>query len=176
MNKQNNTNVPALKLSDKQKKFADAYIDTRNASESYRIAYGRDHAENTVNSSASRLLRNVKVQAYLSNKYTDIATSEVKKERITRDFLINQYLSVLTLSKQEKQLNVAKSCLDSLGKITGLLIDQKSLNVTGGIQHDHLQSIDTGTLLDALTTARHDPGTIDANFRNVDNDTNKDTS
>ena len=161
-----------MKLSPKHKQFADAYIQSRNASEAYRIAYG-NKKESVVNSASSRLLRNVKIRNYIVKVQTEKLTKTAEKQDITRDFLIIEYLDVLSRAKEQSSpLSVAKSTIDSLAHISGLWLDKRTVEVSGAV--NHLASLDTSALLDALTTVRHDDdtdnGPIDGNFRNIDAD------
>lgn len=55
-------------LSDKQKKFADEYLLTLNASEAYRKAGYTTGNDKAVAASASRLLANAKVKAYIEER------------------------------------------------------------------------------------------------------------
>ncbi len=154
-----------MNLSPKHKQFADAYIQSRNASEAYRIAYG-NKKESVVNSAASRLLRNVKIRNYLVKVQTEKLTKTAEKQDITRDFLVSQYLDVLSRSKEQSStLSVAKATLDSLAHISGLWLDKRTVEVSGAV--NHLASLDTSALLDALGTARRNDGTIDGEYRNV---------
>ncbi|MFP5110228.1 terminase small subunit [Neobacillus sp. C211] len=54
-------------LNIKQKKFADYYIETGNAAESYKRA-GYEAEGNAAEVNASRLLRNAKVLAYIKEQ------------------------------------------------------------------------------------------------------------
>jgi phage terminase small subunit len=54
------------KLNDKQKAFADYYIESLNATESYKKAYGVEN-QSTAESNGSRLLRNAKVRKYIDD-------------------------------------------------------------------------------------------------------------
>ena len=161
-----------MNLSPKHKEFADAYIQSRNASEAYRIAYG-NKKESVVNSAASRLLRNVKIRNYLVKVQTEKLTKTAEKQDITRDFLIQQYLTVYEkATEQSSTLSVAKATLDSLAHISGLWLDKRTVEVSGAV--NHLASLDTSALLDALGTARRNDGTtdgtIDGEYRNVDDE------
>ena len=161
-----------MNLSPKHKEFADAYIQSRNASEAYRIAYG-NKKESVVNSAASRLLRNVKIRNYLVKVQTEKLTKTAEKQDITRDFLIQQYLTVYEkATEQSSTLSVAKATLDSLAHISGLWLDKRTVEVSGAV--NHLASLDTSALLDALGTARRNDGTtngtIDGEYRNVNDD------
>jgi hypothetical protein len=54
-------------LTPKQEKFCLAYLETGNASEAYRRAYGKkDKSDKSVNELASHLLKNVKVASRLA--------------------------------------------------------------------------------------------------------------
>ena len=55
-------------LSDKQKKFADEYLLTLNASEAYRKAGYTTGNDKAIAASASRLLSNAKVKAYIEER------------------------------------------------------------------------------------------------------------
>ena len=161
-----------MKLSPKHKQFADAYIQSRNASEAYRIAYG-NKKESVVNSASSRLLRNVKIRDYIVKVQTEKLAKTAEKLDITRDFLIIEYLDVLSNSKEQPStLSVAKSTIDSLAHISGLWLDKRTVEVSGAV--NHLASLDTSALLDALGTARRNDGTtdgtIEAEYRNVDDE------
>ena len=157
-----------MKLSSKHKQFADAYIQSRNASEAYRIAYG-NKKESVVNSASRRLLRNVKNRDYIVKVQTEKLTNTDEKQDITRDFLVSQYLDVLAKSKEQPStLSVAKSTIDSLAHISGLWLDKRTVEVSGAV--NHLASLDTSALLDALGTARRNDATIDAEYRNVNDE------
>ena len=163
-----------MQLSTKHKQFADSYIQSRNASEAYRIAYG-DKAETVVNASASRLLRNVKIRDYIVKVQTTKLTKTAEKQDITRSFLIQQYLEVLEKAKEQSStLNVAKNTLDSLAHISGLWLDKRTLEVSGAV--NHLASLDTGDLIEALNIAQPvsdcsdpnaEPVAINGEYRNV---------
>jgi hypothetical protein len=82
-------------------------------------------------------------------------------------------LDVLSRSKEQSStLSVAKATLDSLAHISGLWLDKRTVEVSGAV--NHLASLDTSALLDALGTARRNDGTtngtIDAEYRNVNDD------
>ena len=161
-----------MNLSPKHKEFADAYIQSRNASEAYRIAYG-NKKESVVNSASSRLLRNVKIRDYIVNVQTEKLAKTAEKEDITRDFLVSQSLDVRSKSKEQPStLSVAKSTIDSLAHISGLWLDKRTVEVSGAV--NHLASLDTSALLDALGTARRNDGTtngtIDGKYRNVNDE------
>lgn len=77
-------------ITEQQKRFADYYIESGNATESY-IRAGYKAKGNSAEASASRLLRNVKVSEYIVK-----VTSEKDKERIaSQDEVLSFLTSVL---------------------------------------------------------------------------------
>src|SRR5690625_2513784 len=91
-----------MKLTEKQRRFADEYIRTGNITQSYLNAYQNVKKESTASSAGSRLLRNVKVKAYIDKRL-----EELKKESIAEQDEILQYLtSVMRGEIKDEQLLV----------------------------------------------------------------------
>ena len=156
-------------LNEKQLLFCNDYLNNgRNASAAYRSAYGSDKSETVVNSAASRLLRHVKIRDHLVYIQQHNLQTTQRKQDIDRDFLINQYLELVALGKEHRQLSAARQALDSLAHIAGLWIDKRELTQQINIDAT-LQALDSGALLDALTNA-NDPPAIEAQYRNIDAD------
>ena len=55
-------------MTEAQQRFCDEYLIDFNATRAYKVAYPSTKKDETVNAAASRLLRNVKVQAYLTER------------------------------------------------------------------------------------------------------------
>ena len=156
-------------LNEKQLLFCNDYLNNgRNASAAYRSAYGSDKPETVVNSAASRLLRHVKVRNYIVKVQQQNLTTTQRKQDIDRDFLINQYLELVALGKEYRQISSARQALDSLAHIAGLWVDRREINQQINIDAT-LQALDSGALLDALTSA-NDPPAIEGEFRTVGDD------
>ena len=89
--------------------------------------------------------------------------------------MIQQYLEVLEKAKEQSStLSVAKNTLDSLAHISGLWLDKRTLEVSGAV--NHLASLDTGDLIEALNIAQPvsdcsdpnaEPVAINGEYRNV---------
>ena len=156
-------------LNEKQLLFCNVYLDNGgNASAAYRAAYGEKQSEAHINSSSSRLVRNDKVRQYLVKVRQHNLQTTQRKQDIDRDFLINQYLELVALGKEQRNLSVSVRALDSLSHIAGLWVDRRELTQQINIDAT-LQALDSGALLDALTSA-NDPPAIDAEYRSIDGD------
>ena len=64
------------KLTLKQRKFADEYIISGNATESYKRAYPSVKKDSTANTNASRMLRNAKVKSYIDERLKEIESAK----------------------------------------------------------------------------------------------------
>lgn len=74
------------KLTDKQRMFADYYIQTANATESYMKAYNPKNPK-SAESAGARLLGNVKVQNYIKEKMEELSTDRIAKAEEVLEFL-----------------------------------------------------------------------------------------
>ena len=91
-----------------------------------------------------------------------------RKQDIERDFLIAEYLDVLRLSKEHKQLSTARQTLDSLAHLAGFWSTNKTEMTTNVNIDATLQQLGTDELLTALQTANDEPAVIDGNFKAMD--------
>lgn len=76
------------KLTIKQKKFADEYIKTGNATDAYKKAGYKYSSDNLASVEGHKLLRNPKVKAYVDKKL-----SELEAETIAESKEVLQYLT-----------------------------------------------------------------------------------
>lgn len=75
------------KLTIKQKKFADEYIISGNATESYKKAGYAWKSENTAYTNASRLLRNAKVKKYIEERMQDLEDEKIADQKEVLEYL-----------------------------------------------------------------------------------------
>lgn len=87
------------KLTPKQKKFADTYLETGKVRESYAIAYESKGKKETQEVNASRILRKDQVQAYLAD-HVEMARSVIVE------------IAQSKKSKDNDRLQAAKDILD----------------------------------------------------------------
>ena len=75
-------------MNERQKRFADEYIISGNGTQAYMIAYPNIKKETTARAAASRLLANVNVKSYISERL-----EELKKDSIAEQDEVLQYLT-----------------------------------------------------------------------------------
>ena len=109
-------------MTDAQKRFCDEYLIDLNATRAYKVAYPRCKKDETANAASSRMLRNVKVQEYISEKQKEIE----KRTEVTQDMVIKElakiaFLDIRKLYAENGQLkNVADIDSDTAGAISSL--------------------------------------------------------
>lgn len=74
------------KLTEKQLAFIDYYLETLNAREAYKRAYGTKN-NNTADSNASKLLSNTKVKTIVDERLAEIASKRIAKVAEVQEFL-----------------------------------------------------------------------------------------
>ena len=105
-----------------QKRFCDEYLIDLNATRAYKVAYSRCKKDETANVNGSKLLRNTKVQEYISQKQKEIE----KRTEVTQDRVINElakiaFLDIRKLYTENGQLkNVTDIDDDTAGAISSL--------------------------------------------------------
>ena len=77
-------------MTDKQRKFCDEYLIDLNATRAYKLAYPNVKSESAATSGASRLLRNVKVAAYISERMQE----RQKRTEVTQDRVIEELAAI----------------------------------------------------------------------------------
>ena len=77
-------------MTDAQKRFCDEYLIDLNATRAYKVAYPDCKKDETANAASSRMLRNVKVQEYISEKQQEIE----KRTEITQDKVIKELANI----------------------------------------------------------------------------------
>lgn len=109
-------------MTDAQKRFCDEYLIDLNATRAYKVAYPRCKKDETANAASSRMLRNVKVQEYISEKQQEIE----KRTEITQDMIVKElakiaFLDIRKLYTENGQLkNIADMDSETAGAISSL--------------------------------------------------------
>lgn len=82
------------KITDNQKRFAEEYLIDLNAARAYRVAYPTCISDKSAFTSSSRLLKNVKVAAYIEQRMKD----REKRTEISQDNVLKE-LAAIAFSK-----------------------------------------------------------------------------
>lgn len=135
------------KLTEKQKRFADLYIETGNGADSYRSAGYSVKSDNAAAVEASKLLRNPKVKSYI-----DRLIAEKDEKRIAKQDEILEFLTNVLRGKESEEIplglgmgeqRLVQKELDGkerikaaelLGKRYGMWLDRQQLDATVGVQ------------------------------------------
>lgn len=75
-----------MALTPKQKMFADEYLIDLNATRAYKVAYPKTKKDATAAQAGSRMLRNVKVVAYIDERMKE----REKRTEITQDMVLKE--------------------------------------------------------------------------------------
>ncbi len=77
-------------MTEKQKIFADEYLIDLNATRAYRVAYPSVKKDETAASAAARMLRNVKVAKYITERMEE----RQKRTEITQDRVVQELAAI----------------------------------------------------------------------------------
>lgn len=120
--------MDAVSLTPKQEAFAQAYVETGNASEAYRRAYNAEKFKpESVNVNASKLLADAKVSQRVEQLRADLA----ERHKITVDDLIAELEEArgIALTAAKPQSAAAVSATLGKAKLLGLLVDRIDASV-----------------------------------------------
>ena len=127
-------------MTEKQQKFADEYIIDLNATRAYKNAYPSVKKDASARASASQLLTNPNVRAYIDERLEELKSERVADQQEVLEFLtavmrgeVTEPLLVLdgegTQKVVEAKPNVStrKSAAVDLGKRYGLFVDRQEI-------------------------------------------------
>mgnify|MGYP000028099472 FL=1 len=103
-------------MTPKQELFAQAYIETGNASEAYKRAYNTQANANTVNRKASQLLKHPEVIKLLA----DLQAIQRQRHKLTIDDLLQELEQSRLLALENIQCSAAVTATMSKAKLLGL--------------------------------------------------------
>ena len=109
-------------MTDAQKRFCDEYLIDLNATRAYKVAYSNCKKDETANAASSRLLRNVKVQEYISAKQKEIEErTEVTQDMVIKELSKIAFLDIRKLYTENGLLkNISDMDNDTAGAISSL--------------------------------------------------------
>ena len=115
-----------MKLTPKQERFCQVYIETGNASEAYRQSYNTAKMKpETVNRTAKQLLDNRKIAARLD----ELREEHAKRHEITVDDLVAELEEARKLAFETDKAAAAVSATMGKAKLLGLVIEKQETNV-----------------------------------------------
>lgn len=140
-----------MKLTEKQKAFCDYYIESLNATESYKKAYPNVTKQRTAESAGNRLLSNVEVRKYIDEQLQKMQSNRIADATEVLEYLtkgMRQELEeevVVTVNKGEftsepqiikKKISIKDSnkCAELLGKRYGLYTEKLEVNGDMGVK------------------------------------------
>ena len=140
-----------MKLTEKQKAFCDYYIESLNATESYKKAYPNVTKQRTAESAGNRLLSNVEVRQYIDEQLQKMQSNRIADATEVLEYLtkgMRQELEeevVVTVNKGEftsepqiikKKISIKDSnkCAELLGKRYGLYTEKLEVNGDMGVK------------------------------------------
>ena len=103
-------------MTPKQELFAQAYIETGNASEAYKRAYNTQANANTINRKASQLLKHPEVIKLLA----DLQAIHRQRHTITIDHILQELEQSRLLALENIQCSAAISATMGKAKLLGL--------------------------------------------------------
>lgn len=127
-------------MTERQKIFADHYIISLNATESYKKAYPKIKNIKTAEVNGSKLLRNTKVKAYIDERLEKLKSERVADQQEVLEFLtavmrgeVTEPLLVLDGEGTQKVVQAKPSVATrrasavDLGKRYGLFVDKQEI-------------------------------------------------
>ena len=115
-----------IKLTPKQERFCQVYIETGNASEAYRQAYNTEKMKpESVNSKGYQLLQQVKITARLD----ELRAEHKKRHEITVDTLVAELEEARKLAFETDKAAAAVSATMGKAKLLGLVVEKQETNI-----------------------------------------------
>ena len=116
-----------IKLTPKQEKFCQVYIETGNASEAYRQAYNTEKMKpESVNSKGYQLLQQVKITA----RVDELRAEHKKRHEITVDTLVAELEEARKLAFETDKAAAAVSATMGKAKLLGLVVEKQETAIT----------------------------------------------
>lgn len=116
-------------MTEKQKRFADEYLIDLNATRAYRVAYPSVKRDEAGAVNASKLLRNTKVSAYISERMEERQKrTEVTQDRVLQELAaiaFTEVTDIVSISNGNVCVKETAALTDSQKKaITGIKVDK----------------------------------------------------
>lgn len=113
-------------MTEKQKIFADEYLIDLNATRAYKVAYPSVKKDETAAQAGSRMLRNVKVAAYIQERMEE----RQKRTEITQDRVLEE-LAAIAFAKATDYAEIKEECVRIKDTDT---LDEQQIRAIAGIK------------------------------------------
>ena len=118
-------------MTPKQERFCESYIETGNASEAYRQAYGAANMKAaTINRRAKELMDNGKITARIEA----LQLIHSKRHNITLDGLTAQLIADHKLARDKGQASAAVAASMAIARLHGLIVHKTSHSMTNPVK------------------------------------------
>jgi len=118
-----------MSLTEKQERFAQAYIETGNKSDAYRDAYNAENMNNnSIRVEAHRLFENPNITL----RIFELQEEHAERHRVTVDSITDELNQAKDLAREERQASAMTAAIVAKSKLHGLMTDRKEISGPGG--------------------------------------------
>lgn len=111
-----------MKLTEKQKRFADYYIESGNATESYKRAGYKATSDNIAGVESFKLLRNPKVSEYIAERNKQMESHRIADMEEVKQFWTN------TMRSNETELRDRLKASEYIAKTNAAFIEKQQIS------------------------------------------------
>ena len=157
-------------LTPKQVAFTEHYAKNANGAQAYRDAGYAVNGPSVARTEATKLLALPSVTLAIATLKANAIAQTKRKQAVTHDWMTTEYLDTYRAARDVGDLTAARMTLDSLGKLTGLMINRSEVTDNRSNLRDELAAMTLSevlTIRDELAEALPAPGTIDSTAREL---------
>nr|DAZ78877.1 MAG TPA: Terminase small subunit [Caudoviricetes sp.] len=140
-----------MKLTEKQKAFCDYYIESLNATESYKKAYPNCKKDATARTNSSKLLTNTNIKKYIDEQLQQMQSNRIADATEVLEYLTKgmrqeleeevvvvvntgEFMNEPQIIKKKISIKDSNKCAELLGKRYGLYTEKVEVNGDMGVK------------------------------------------
>lgn len=140
-----------MKLTEKQKAFCDYYIESLNATESYKKAYPNCKKDATARTNSSKLLTNTNIKKYIDEQLQQMQSNRIADATEVLEYLTKgmrqeleeevvvvvntgEFMNEPRIVKKKISIKDSNKCAELLGKRYGLYTEKLEVNGDMGVK------------------------------------------
>ena len=140
-----------MKLTEKQKAFCDYYIESLNATESYKKAYPNCKTDATARTNSSKLLTNTNIKKYIDEQLQQMQSNRIADATEVLEYLTKgmrqeleeevvvvvntgEFMNEPQIIKKKISIKDSNKCAELLGKRYGLYTEKVEVNGDMGVK------------------------------------------